>query len=344
MRGTQAARQWCIIRLIESRTRGLTAQQIADELEENVRTIHRDLTTLHDAGFPLYVEREGKNSYWKTLSGSEPHIAIPFTASELMSLHMSSEILKALQGTIFHDSIQDVLTKVRCALSPKMLHNLDRISGHLAAGFSPRKNYEAFRETINLASEAAATRQRVEIRYRAASTGRSTTRKIDPFQIWTFNNVVYLIGFCHVRQAIRTFAIDRIKKIRVLEESFEYPDDFNLKDYLRTAFRVMTGDPVKIKVRFARDAAHVVRERIWHPSQEIREQSNGDIVLTLEVPINFEITSWILGFGSAAEVLAPPELRKRLRDEHLAAARTYQEKSAIQGKSIFDEKILPRRT
>jgi predicted DNA-binding transcriptional regulator YafY len=342
MRGTQVARQWCIIRLLESRTRGLTAQQIASELEEDIRTIYRDLDALLAAGFPLYTDRAGKSSHWKILNGEKSELRIPFTASELISLHMSSELLGALRGTVFHDSIQEVLKKVRSALSPDMLQYLDQASGHLAAGFSPRKDYEAFKEIIDLASEAAAKSRRVEIRYKAVSTGRATTRKIDPYQVWAFNAVFYLIGLCHVREAIRTFAVDRIGNIQVLEESFEYPEDFDLEDYLQSAFRVMTGEPVKIKVRFARSAAHVVRERIWHPSQEIRDQRNGDIVITLDVPINYEIISWILGFGSAAEVLEPPELRTRLRDEHLAAARTYEARAPATRKNLFDEKILPR--
>ncbi len=344
MRGTQSARQMCIIRLLESRTRGMTVRQIASELEEEVRTVYRDLDALDKAGFPLYKEREGRTSYWKMLDGGKPRIRIPFTASELMSLHMSRELLQVLRGTVFHDGIQDVLKKVRSSLSPKMLGYLDSVSGHLTAGFSPRKDYEAFREAISLASKAVADGKRVEIKYKAASTGRTTNRRIDPLQVWALNGVVYLIGFCHVRQAIRTFAVDRIKSIQVLEEPFEYPDDFNLKDYLRSAFRVMTGDPVNIKVRFAKEAAHVVRERIWHPTQEIREQRNGDILVTLEVPINYEVISWILGFGAAAEALEPPELRTRLLKEHLAAARTYQGKAPVRKKSIFDEEILPRVT
>jgi predicted DNA-binding transcriptional regulator YafY len=344
MGGTQLARQWCIIQLLGSRTRGLTAQEIADELERDVRTIYRDLARLQEAGFPLYTDRDGKSSYWKMLDGGKPSLKIPFTSSELIALHLSGEFLSALRGTVFYDGIQQVLQKVRSALSPETLTYLERVSGRLGAGFSPRKNYEAFREIISVAGEAAANSKRVEIRYKAASTGRTTTRRVDPYQIWAFNGVFYLIGLCQVRDAIRTFVVDRIKKIHVLEESFEYPEDFKLGDYLQSAFGIMTGEAVKIKVRFAKHAAHIVRERIWHPTQEIREQTNGDIVATLEVPINYEVLSWILGFGSAAEVLEPPELRKTLREELLTAAQAYQGRVPARKKDLLGEKILARLT
>lgn len=69
-----------------------------------------------------------------------------------------------------------------------------------------------------------------------------------------------------------------------------------------------------------------------------------DFILTLEVPINYQILSWILGFGSAAEVLDPTELRTRLREEHLAAAMAYEGRAPAGRKNLFDEKNLPRRT
>ncbi len=96
--------------------------------------------------------------------------------------------------------------------------------------------------------------------------------------------------------------MDRINELNVLEESFEFPKDFSLDQYLQTAFRVMTGAPEVVRVWFRASAAQVVKERIWHPTQEIREQKDGSLVLTLEVPINYEVISWVLGFGSAAKV------------------------------------------
>src|SRR5208283_3614385 len=124
---------------------------------------------------------------------------------------------------------------------------------------------------------------------------------------------------------VRTFAMDRIRSFKLLEESFYLPKDFNLEDYLQTAFHVMRGEPQKVKVRFASRAAHVVRERIWHPTQELRELVDSGIEISLEVPINYEIISWILGFGSAAEVVQPVSLRRRISEELRRAASRYRE-------------------
>ena len=72
-------------------------------------------------------------------------------------------------------------------------------------------------------------------------------------------------------------------------------------------------------VRFAADQAPYVRERIWHPSQQLEELPDGRVVLRLRAGGFFEIRSWVLGFGAAAEVLEPEELREAVREEMRAA-------------------------
>ena len=84
---------------------------------------------------------------------------------------------------------------------------------------------------------------------------------------------------------------------------------------MHSAFRVMRGDPEIVRVRFKPHVAHVVRERIWHPSQEGRDDADGCVVVTLQVPINYEVLSWILGYGPAAKVLEPPSLAELVRKE-----------------------------
>lgn len=333
MRGIQIARQWKILRLVERYKRGRTAQEIANELEINYRTVYRDLEALQDAGFPLYTERAGRSSSWRLVEGFKSDLPLPFTMSELASLHMSRDLMRVFQGTAFHDSIEELFQKVKLSLTPEIMRYLDKISAHVTVGFGPGKNYEAFKDIIAEISNATAQKRCVRIEYKAASTGRVTGRTVDPYQVWAMNGVFYLIGLCHLRGAVRTFAMDRIESFSVLTKTFVYPKDFSLEDYLQDAFRVMKGEPKNIQVHVAPQAAHVVRERIWHPSQEIREQDDGSLIVTLEVPINYEIISWVLGFGAAAEVLQPQELRQRILEEHQAAAWKYS-----QGKKTIPKK------
>jgi predicted DNA-binding transcriptional regulator YafY len=342
MRGTQLARQWKIIKMIESRKTGVSGLELAQELETPLRTVYRDLEAIQEAGFPIYNERVGKNSYWKLVETFRKDLPLPLTATELMALHMSRDLLSIFDGTIFHESIESLFDKVKAVLSPGTLRYLENISGRLKIGFASCKDLNACKEAIHGISNATATRKRVEIRYKAVSTRRETLRKVDPYQVWAMNGGFYLIGLCHMRNAVRTFAMDRITGFKVLDESFHFPKDFNLEDYLRTAFRVMRGEPQRVRVRFAASAAHVVRERIWHPTQEIKELADGGVEISLEIPINFEIISWVLGFGAAARVLEPASLRTRIKDEHFAAAMSYDQ--PLPEREAFTKKIPARLT
>ncbi len=80
----------------------------------------------------------------------------------------------------------------------------DNVSGSLSVGFGPPQ----------------------DIAYNALSTGGTTTRIADPYQVWAMKGCFYLIGRCHIREAVRTFDIDRIKELAVIDRSLIYPEDF----------------------------------------------------------------------------------------------------------------------
>jgi predicted DNA-binding transcriptional regulator YafY len=323
MRGSQVARQWKIIKLIEGRESGLTIEDLANRLDTPVRTIYRDLEALQESGFPLYSEVLDRRAFWKFVDGYRRSFPIPMNVTELVALHVSRDLLRVFDGTIFHDSIESLFHKMEAALPPTALDYLNKISSHMKAGLQPVKSYKAVKEFISQVSQAAADNYRIEITYGAMSTGQETIRTVDPYQVWVMNGNLYLIGKCHLRNEVRTFSMDRIKGVRLLEERFDPPEDFSLEDYLHSAFRVMKGTPQKIKIRFSPGAAPVIRERTWHPTQEIKNEPDGSVVVSLESSINYEVTSWILGFGSAAEVLEPMELKTQIRRELEAALRKY---------------------
>ncbi len=326
MRGDQLVRQWRIIQLLENRKKGYSVAELSAKLETAKRNVYRDLDALQSAGFPLYSEHEDGRSSWRLVSAFKTGLHFPFTPTELMALHVSRDLMAVFEGTAFHESLETFFAKVKAALPPQTMRYLENIAGRLTIGLGSRKAFRGFKEVIKRVSEAVAQRKQIEIRYRAASTGRETTRRVNPYQVWVMGGSFYLIGYCHLRDSVRTFSLDRISSLRELDEQFRFPKDFSLDDYLQTAFRVMRGQPETIKVRFGPGAAEVVKERIWHPTQEIRDRSDGGVVVTLRVPVNYEVISWILGFGSAAEVLEPLSLKERIVGELQSAIETYRDR------------------
>jgi predicted DNA-binding transcriptional regulator YafY len=224
-------------------------------------------------------------------------------------------MLKVFKDTHFHDSLESLFKKVKATLPKKSLAYLDEVQQVLHVGLKPYKEYGKFREIINQVNEAAVERKRVEILYFAMSQGKKTKRKVDPYRIWFFNGTFYLIGFCHLRKQIRTFAMDRIRMLRPTEETFAVPVDFKLEDFLRLSFGVFQGEPRKVKIRFAPEVAGYIQEKVWHESQKIEAQEDGSLLFEAEVAGTDEIKYWIMTWGARAEVLEPASLREEIRRE-----------------------------
>lgn len=318
------SRQWRIIKLIETHANGIGASELAEQVGAPIRTLYRDLDAIQRGGFPVFVEKKGKFSYWKMVDTFKKLLPLPLTATELMALHTSRDLLKVFNGTIFQESMESLSGKVRALLKPETIDFVDGVSTTVRIDFGPTRSLLGLADTINQLSEATISKKRVKIEYKAVSTGSQTLRKVDPYRVWVMNGSFYLIGYCHKRKDLRTFSLDRIHKMTVLEEGFKVPKKLDIDEYLKSAFRVMTGDPQNVVVRVASRAAHVVRERIWHATQKIEDHPDGSVTLSIKVPINFEIISWILGFGAAAEVIEPSSLRDRILSEHEKAAMNYE--------------------
>ena len=225
-RGDQLGRQWKIIQTLISSRKGKSASELARELECRPRTLYRDLEALQAAGFPIYTERsEGKN-LWSVLDTVKNQIPIPFTLTELMALHFSRDMLKVFKDTAFFESLESLLQKVKTTLPKDSIEYLKSVEQALHLSMKPYKDYGRFKEIINRVMDASVNRKTIEIVYFTMSRKRETRRRIDPYRVWFFNGTFYLIGFCHMRNEIRIFALDRIKLLHQTKESFRGAEGF----------------------------------------------------------------------------------------------------------------------
>jgi predicted DNA-binding transcriptional regulator YafY len=109
------------------------------------------------------------------------------------------------------------------------------------------------------------------------------------------------------------FVLDRIKMLKVTDERFTIPKDFNLDDFMRHSFKVMHDELYTVKVRISPDWARWVGEKIWHESQKIVKQPDGSIEITFRVAGLDEIKRWILSLGPECQVLVPEKLKEMVR-------------------------------
>jgi proteasome accessory factor B len=128
------------------------------------------------------------------------------------------------------------------------------------------------------------------------------------------------------RGALRTFALPRIGTVTELKVKFPRPEDFSPEKFFASALGVLGGDgDHRVVIRFDATVAERVREREWHESQEMKELPGGRLELRLHLGALMEVEQWVLGWGAAAEVLGPSELRASVRQTVAALARLYAE-------------------
>ncbi len=314
-RGDQLARQWKIIQTLLASRQGKSAAELATVVGCGWRTVYRDLEALQAAGFPLYTEKTAGRSTWSLLDTVGKNIPLPLSPTELMALYFSRSMMGVLRDTVFYDSLESLFEKIKATLAPEYLAYLSRIEQSLTVISKPYRRVGKLRDMIERISQAVTQKKTIQIAYYTMSRKKLTRRKVAPYKIWFFDGTFYLIGNCGLREDIRIFALDRIKELEQTAESFEFPVDFDIDDFMKASFGVFQGKPVTVRVRFAPEVAEYIKEKVWHASQRIETLPDGSLLFEVQVAGTAEIKFWLLKWGARAVVLAPPSLRREMRQE-----------------------------
>jgi len=314
LRGDQLARQWQLIQRLARSRYGVGLEELVEDLGVVRRTVYRDLDALMYAGFPVVSEKRDNRVFYRFLDSFKIGDT-PFTPDEILALAFSEDLLRVLEGTVFHDSIRSALRKIRSGLGPELNEYLARLGESFRVLPGPHKQYARYRDTIRALNDAVLTSRTVHMRYRTGRTGRVASRDLDPYRVWYRSGGLYVIGHDHKSSEIRTFAVDRIEEITPSDRLFQIPDSFDFDSLTASSFGVVAEPASTVRVRFDAQWALYVEEHSWHPSQKIESQPDGSVVLTMEVGPSTELRGWILSFGAAAQVLEPEGLRRDLVGE-----------------------------
>ena len=322
-RNAEVIRQWSILRDLES-SRRLTIDEMSARTGVTTRTIRRDLEALQEAGFPLFDEVHDGKRYWTLEHRAFRRLdETGFTLAELSALYFSRTLVECLAATPFQDDVRNAFAKLAGALTPGMRQFLDRLPLAIQAkaepGTRPARDSvpegSAPKQTPRVAQLLDATlhNRRVSLRYHSFSSNREKTYLVEPQRLVFAQGGLYLVAFVPEYAQLRTFSVDRMLSLSVSEERFE-PQDLS-EDAFAHSLGVHQGSPERIEIAFEPRMARYVRERVWHASQQIVDQPDGSVVMTLSVSNDWALRSWILGFGPLARVISPPSLAQQILEE-----------------------------
>src|SRR5262245_31641450 len=236
-RGDQLSRQWRLIQLID-RPQGITVDDADRGHAVTIRTVWRDLGVLQKAGFPLYTERaaDGNRSVWRVTEEFRRALPLKLTLGELAALLMSRDLLSPLGMSMLGPEVASAFDKIQGALSRDALKVLNQIRDRLGVRPAGAKLQAPAAEHLPKIHQALAEHRTLRTRYYSASRDSEDVREINPYHLTLFNGGLYLVGHCHLREAVRTFAVERMRSVELSRARFAVPADFNAERYLEGAW------------------------------------------------------------------------------------------------------------
>jgi proteasome accessory factor B len=215
------------------------------------------------------------------------------------------------------DKIEQALPN-RVSISPAWIDNRISVFNDFKSDIDP-----VIWETV---AEALQHCRRLRITYLKPGSERGEARLVDPYHAVSFHGEWYLICFCRLRKGIRVFAVSRIKRAKKQNKFFTIPADFNHADFTDTNFGVFRDEQHhEVVIYFPARHAPYILEREWHPSQTIKKQEDGSLILSFTTNHLFEVKRWVLSWGSGVKVLAPGKLQSAIHLEIQKALQAYDE-------------------
>ena len=316
---SQTGRVMALRDYLAARRYGATSRELAEEFDVTPRQVRRDVKALIEAGYPVERQRVG-NQQKIVLREGKPD-AVHLSIRERYSLLAIRRVFELLPDTPFGEDVRAIFRKVAASLSKKQRGSLDELHDRFV--YIPdggHKPYDAHADVLDELMTAVLYRWRVRARYRSAR-GNRWSGTLEPYAMVLYRQGLYVIGPRDGEELVRVFAVERFTDAEKLRgEGFEVPADFDPDAFFDGGFGIFTGgEPIRVLLEFTEDVAHLVRDRIWHPSQQRRRAPRGLTRIELEVTNTPQLLQWLVGWGPKVKVIEPPELREAVRDEHRRA-------------------------
>jgi len=170
------------------------------------------------------------------------------------------------------------------------------------------------KETLTLICQAVALNRKAEISYKDRQKEEFSVRVISPIRLVRYRDNWYLDAYCHKRGDLRTFSLDRIDGIVILEEAVKKVAAKEAEEYFAESYGIFGGKSKERAVlKFSPEAARWVSSEMWHPKQEASFDKDGSYILKFPYSDERELLLDIMKWGDGVEVVSPESLRKSVR-------------------------------
>jgi predicted DNA-binding transcriptional regulator YafY len=236
---------------------------------------------------------------------------VELTQREVFSFSIARKLLEGFEGTPLQMDMRSVLAKIADSLQGAVSLDLESLTDEFSVLSEDHARVDP--ENWQRAGRAINQRERLRLHYQRFD-GVIRDYLLEPYHLVAYHENWYLLALNTAAGRMETFALSRCRSLAGTGQHFSRPAAFDPKAFFKDAFGISQADgPWNVCLLFAREVATYIRERTWHPSQRLRQRRDGTLELRLETSSRKELTQWILSWMPHVRVLAPPELRERVR-------------------------------
>ncbi len=301
------------------------AADLAEKLGVSVRTLHRYFGMLDEMGIPIYAERGPYGGFSLVRGYKLPPLI--FTPEEATAIYLGTSLVSEMWGRLYQEAANGALAKLENVLPDEQRNEISWAKRSLVATGMHRADPSVLEPTLEKLRRATREHRRADMLYQSTTKAEATQRQIDPYALVHRSGWWYLVGYCHLRNAPRTFRVDRIQSLEMLNQTFPSPDDFDIHAYLDSEF---ADQPmVHAKLRFTAEGALIAKGNAigW---DEMHENPNGSVDVVLSAPDLPWLASMTISFSTFVTVLEPLELREMVREWAEAVVDMYQDSTVVE--------------
>jgi CRISPR-associated endonuclease/helicase Cas3 len=311
-----------LVLLLLDHPKGLRKADIARKLGVHRSTAATYLDDLSTMGVPIYEISPHRFG----IDRDDYEIELSLTMHESLAVHLATRLLTT--RTDKHNphaagalrKLGHAIDRLAPLISKHLLQSADVIDG------DHRRRDPIYLQALETLIRAWSLGQKVHLTHEMPN-GKVFDYDFAPYFIepYAVGRTTHVIGRREPPGALRTFKIERIRTIELLDENYIIPDDFDPGEQLKDAWGIWysNDEPVTVELKFSREVAKRVQETQWHHTEQIEELDDGTLLWRAQIAEPQEMVPWIRGWGSQVMVIKPEQLRDRIAGEARRLASLY---------------------
>jgi predicted DNA-binding transcriptional regulator YafY len=280
--------------------------ELAERLEVNLRTVQRYITRLQDLSIPVESVRGTAGFYYL-----KPGFRLPplmFTDEEAFAVALGLRALRQLGLSAFAPATEGAVAKLGRVLPPAVRESIEAVEEVVAMEAGPWV-ISTPAEILVRISMAIRARRRVVFDYES-HTGEAMRREIEPYGVLHLDGRWYAVGRCLLRQALRTFRLDRVTRAEMADEPFERPAGFDIREYMLRSMPFVQSRyqvDVWLNLPYPEASKHFAAHRV-----ALAEEDGGTAIRCGRDDLGM-FAAMISSFRCRVVVRSPQELRDEFR-------------------------------